>query len=129
LFNRALDALLDGLREIESLALNTQGRIEEAILRLERPGAAKGEYVQALLEDLDRSDQAIRESSVKEVVAFLFPHLSEEDDETQNAETPTETEALLHHLRYALHLYRELYGNVKYHLDTLLKFERFNSKN
>jgi len=128
-FNRALDALLDGLRESESLAWNTQGRLEEAILRLERPGAAKGEYVQALLADLDRSDQAIRESSVKEVVAFLFPHLSEEDDETQNAETPTETEALLHHLRYALHLYRELYGNVKYHLDTLLKFERFNSKN
>lgn len=129
LFKGALDALLIGLREIETLAFNTQDRIEEALLRFKRPGRADGEYVKSLLADLDRSDQAIRESSVKEVVGFLFPRLSESADGTQDAgtqddKTRTETEALVKHLRYSLRLYRELYGNVKYHLDRLLKFSK-----
>jgi hypothetical protein len=129
LFNRALDALINGLREIETLALNTQGRIEEACLRLKTPGTVNGDYINSLLDDLDQSDQRIRESSVKEVVAFLFPRLSENDNGAQEDKIvddgiSTEIKALLKHLRYSSRLYRELYGNVKYHLDTLLKFSK-----
>ncbi len=134
LFNRALDALLNGLRELETLSFHAHGRVEEAIPLLKGPLSVNREYVNSLFAELDRIDQAIRESSVKEVAGFLFPHLSENDEEAQDTDTGTETgmetgtetdkKALLKHLRYSVRLYKELHENVQYHLETLLKFSK-----
>jgi len=113
-YKNAREALLKGLKAIESLAFDAEKQAREAISRC-KLGHLENNYMENALKKLDSANAAINNSHVKEIAGFLFP-------ETANweAEIAAETQdPLLRHLEYSSRLYKALSDAAVYNLKIL----------
>jgi len=113
-YKNAKEALLKGLKAIESLALSAEKQAKEAISRC-KLGHLDKTGLENTLRKLDYANIAINNSDVKEIAGFLFP-------ETTNweAEIAVKTQdPLLKHLEYSSRLYKALSDAAVYNLKIL----------
>jgi len=113
-YKNARKALLNGVRSIESLALDAERQAKEVSSRC-KLGHLEKNYLENALKKLDSANAAINSSNVKEIAGFLFP-------ETTNweAEIAEKTQdPLLKHLEYSSRLYKALSVAAQYNLEIL----------
>jgi hypothetical protein len=113
-YKSAREALLKGLKAIESLALDAEKQAKEAGARC-KLGHLEENYLEKTLKKLDSANAAINNSDVKEIAGFLFP-------ETTNweAEIAAKTQdPLLRHFEYSSRLYKALSDAAQYNLKIL----------
>ncbi|MDR3335342.1 MAG: DUF115 domain-containing protein [Treponema sp.] len=108
-YEAALEALLEGLNHIRSLAAVAAEQAEVTYHTL-RGGKQEPARVQETLTKLDETNQAITESTVKDVAGFLFPPISELE---ADLESPLSA-PLLRYLELSAKLYRSLAETAGY---------------
>jgi hypothetical protein len=106
-YEGARRGLLAGLGHIKTLA-------EEAAVLAETGGDGQADR-ERVLARLDRVNQRIRDSEVKEVAGFLFPPAEELEADLDSPET----EPYIRHLELSAKLYRTLAEAADYHLRVL----------
>ena len=113
-YNSAKEALLKGLKTIESLALEAGKLAKTSATRhklghLEKPGLEKA------LEKLNADNTAINSSAVKEIAGFLLPETASWEAEiAESTQDP-----LLKHLEYSSRLYKALASAAEFNLKIL----------
>jgi hypothetical protein len=107
-YEKAQKALLEGLKRIQTIALDAAGAAESAFIR---GGGQAGET----LEKLDRANRAIGASEVKDVAGFLFPPIAE----LEKTLTSPESNPFGRYLELSAALYRNLAKAAEYNLSVL----------
>ncbi|MDR3342115.1 MAG: DUF115 domain-containing protein [Treponema sp.] len=114
-YETALRELLEGLKNIHALAEKAADLAERAYRTAKVRAQAPG--IQETLKKLDKTNQAITESTVKDVAGFLFPPVTELE---ANLESPP-SQPLLRYLELSSKLYRSLAEVARYNLTVLSK--------
>ncbi|MDR1862515.1 MAG: DUF115 domain-containing protein [Treponema sp.] len=111
-YDTALAALLEGLKEIKTLARDAAETAETALRRHARLKPREQERV---LQKLDAANKAVSASAVKDVAGFLFP---DPDELEKSVKTPPR-ESFAYHLEFSARFYRALAEAAGYNLSTL----------
>jgi hypothetical protein len=124
-YKEARHELLVGLEKIRALAEKAAALAEDALRREKRSGAAghagTGEKSRLsgdtarVLDELEKTNQNIAGSDVKDVAGFLFPPIGELEAELESGPEPE----LIRHLELSAKLYSSLAAAADYHLKIL----------
>jgi hypothetical protein len=116
-YEEALKTLLNGLEDIKNTA-EEAANLAETWARRFKNGHSEAGDEEKILKKLDKANQIITNSAVKEVAGFLFPDLSE-PEKTLNTTRENSRVSLLQHLEYSEHFYRALAQSAEYNLNLL----------
>jgi hypothetical protein len=115
-YDKALNTLLEGLREIQTLAEDAAETAQTALRRHARSPLDVRAQERAL-QRLQTANNAIADSAVKEVAGFLFP-----DPRELEPRLPTPSgDGLAHHLEFSARFYQALAAAAAYHLAALAR--------
>ena len=102
-YEKAKTNLFDGIKKINSFSLGAAEAAEKAITRNKHNRLDEREKEKAL-KTLDRANDHIKDSSVKDIVGFLFP----ETDGWEAEISANEKDPLIQHLIFSARFYRAL---------------------
>lgn len=111
-YEQAKDALVSGLQKLVSISDNAA---ESARRAWKTPATLSPAEKDHILHYFDKTNQAITNSNVKDVAGFLFPLMSELENNLQSPETNT----LKRYLELSLRLYESLSKAASYNLQYL----------
>ena len=116
-FINAVNDLLQGLNSIKSIAMDARDTAEKAYSRSKKGFLADKDRERIMIK-LEKANEAISASRVKDIAGFLFP-------DTENWEEEIESnDSLNRHLAFSYRLYSELFRATCFTVDSILPIIR-----
>ena len=115
-YERAINTLLEGLREIKNLAGEAAEVAGTASLRRKLGHLGEAEQ-EKTMRKLDAANTAIKKSAVKDIAGFLFPETEGWEQEIASANK----DPLMRHLEFSARFYTALKETAEYNLKILTK--------
>ncbi|MDR0313105.1 MAG: DUF115 domain-containing protein [Treponema sp.] len=112
-YEESVKTLLAGLKDIKDTAEEAAILAETWCRRFKNGHSDTGDE-EKVLKKLDKANQIITNSAVKEVAGFLFPDLSEAEKNPNTDATP-----IVRHLDYSQFFYKALAESAEYNLNLL----------